>query len=36
MLAFVAVPSNPLEGLLRQLAFMMCTLSAGVNCGVIQ
>lgn len=36
MLAFVAVPSNPIEGLLRQLSTMMCSLSAGTSCSVIQ
>ncbi|CAM4454111.1 hypothetical protein NONI108955_29950 [Nocardia ninae] len=36
MLSLIAVPTNPLEGLLRQLAFIMCSISSGTNCAVIQ
>ncbi len=36
MLNLVAVPTNPLDGLLRALSQLMCTISSGGNCAVIQ
>ncbi|MEU8896199.1 hypothetical protein [Nocardia sp. NPDC048505] len=36
MLNLVAVPTNPLDGLLRVLSQLVCTISSGGNCAVIQ
>lgn len=36
MLSLISVPTNPLEGLLRQLSTIICTLSSGQGCAVIQ
>lgn len=36
MFSLIAVPTNPIEGLLRQLSQIMCTISSGQSCAVIQ
>ncbi|MFI6040427.1 hypothetical protein ACIA8C_02270 [Nocardia sp. NPDC051321] len=36
MVALISVPTNPIEGLLRQLSLLVCTISAGQHCVVIQ
>ncbi|TQM30649.1 hypothetical protein FB390_2283 [Nocardia bhagyanarayanae] len=33
---FVSVPNNPIEALLRTLSLLMCSLSSGEGCAVIQ
>ena len=32
----VSVPSNPIEALLRTLSLLLCTISSGEGCAVIQ
>lgn len=36
MFTLISVPTNPIEGLLRQLSLIVCTISSGQNCAVIQ
>ena len=36
MLHLVAVPTNPLDALLRTLSQLVCTISSGGGCAVIQ
>lgn len=36
MFGLISVPTNPIEGLLRQLSTIICTLSSGQSCAVIQ
>ncbi|WP_228809945.1 hypothetical protein [Nocardia otitidiscaviarum] len=36
MVSPVSVPSNPLEALVRAISTMLCTLSSGGGCAVIQ
>lgn len=36
MLNLVSVPSNPIEALLRTLSQLLCSISAGGGCVVIQ
>ncbi len=36
MLTPVSVPSNPIEALLRTLSLVLCSLSSGEGCAVIQ
>lgn len=36
MFTLVSLPTNPIEGLLRQLSLISCTRSAGQNRAVIQ
>ncbi|MCP2316367.1 hypothetical protein APR12_001704 [Nocardia amikacinitolerans] len=36
MLNLVSVPNSPIEALLRTLSLLMCSLSSGEGCAVIQ
>ncbi len=36
MLALIAVPTNPIDALLRLLSQLACSISAGEGCAVIQ